>query len=695
MTRITEKRSIGSTPDLRPESTRRWPLVLGVTFLAVILICELAFSVRRESQTWDEACHIFAGYSYWTRGDFGINPEHPPLVKMLAVLPLLRLSLRVPQLQGRDAKVEAFLDGHDFLYRNNADLILFRTRMAASTLTVLLALLVFAAAREMMGAGAAFTALTLLVFEPNLLAHGALVTTDMGVTCMIFAAVYFFYRYVKKPGFGRLLIAGLATGCALASKHSAVLLAPILILLAIVEVACGPEAHSAGQSVERKSSRARVAARMAAALLTIAILGTVVLWSFYGFRFQMRPDGLSMNPPLGQFAARIKHPADVRVLMALARWRALPESYLYGLADVRQVSDSSATYLLGKVYPQGQWFYFPVALAIKETLPVLSLLLLLPLAAYLRWKRARPESEAWRTAAFLVLPSAVYLAAAMGSGLNIGVRHILPIFPFLLILAAFAAWTLARRHGAWKYAVAGLLVFHAFSSARAFPVYLAYSNEAWGGPANTYNLLSDSNVDWGQQLKAISRYLRQRGITQCWFAYFADAAADPAYYGIPCRSLTTISTMWLQPLPDVPKTVEGTVLVSAGVLSGYELGPGALNPYAQLQKLRPAAVIQDGVFIFQGRFDTSLASALNHVGKVWHLAEAGDLQGALTEAQAAVAADSSSVRAQTILGDMLKATQHPEEARLAYQRALALTQTLQPEYREYWGEVLRKDLAMQ
>jgi Dolichyl-phosphate-mannose-protein mannosyltransferase len=686
---------------LRSDGARRWLLLLGVASLLLLLILELALTVRQESQTWDEACHIFAGYSYWTRGDFGMNPEHPPLVKLLATLPLLRLPLRVPKLQGRDAKVEAFLDGRDFLYGNNADLILFRTRMAASILTLLLALLVFVATREMFGTSPAFLALVLLVFEPNLLAHGALVTTDMGVTCFLFAAVYLFYRYVKKPSIAKVLMVGLATGFALASKHSAVLLGAILVLLAVFEVVRGPMpapplesvAHSLDrESRDRRPSRGKLAARMAASLLAVAVVGVGVLWAFYGFRFQMRPAGLPMNPPLVQFVSRIKHPAEVRALLTLARWRVLPEAYLYGLADVQQVTDSSATYVFGKVYPRGKWFYFPAAFVIKATLPVLLLLLFLPLALHLRRTRKWPN-QGWREAAFLVLPPALYLGVAMDSGLNIGLRHILPIFPFVLILAAFAGWTLARSHRPWTYAVAGLLIFHAFSSVRAFPVYLAYSNEAWGGPSKTYKFLTDSNVDWGQQLKATSRYLRQRHISNCWFAYFADVAADPAYYGIPCKPLTTISTMWLQPLSDVPRTIDGTVLVSAGVLSGYELGPGELNPYEQFQKLRPTAVIDDGVFVFTGHFDTSLASALNHVGKVWHLAESGDLDGALAEARAAVATAPNSVRAQASLGDMLMATQHPEDAHLAYQRALALTQTLQPEYRQYWGEILRKDLA--
>jgi Dolichyl-phosphate-mannose-protein mannosyltransferase len=648
-----------------------------------VLSAELALSVRQESQTWDEACHIFAGYSYWTRADFGMNPEHPPFVKLLATLPLLGMPLRTPTIRNRDFKVETFLDGHDFLYSNNADAILFRTRMAASILTLLLALLVFAAAREMFDSGTAFIALILFTFEPNLLAHGALVTTDMGVTCFLFATVYAFYRYVKRPTIWRLLAVGSAAGLALATKHSAILLLPILILLAAAEVFQG----SAGNARGKILPRGKLAAQLTRSLAVIALMAVLILWSTYGFHLQMRPAGLKMNPSLAKFAGVIKHPAEIHAILAMARWHILPEAFLYGLVDVQRVTDSSATYLLGKVYPSGQWFYFPVAFVIKETLPMLLLLLLSPIALYFRrcWD--------WRRAAFLVVPPALYFVVAMFSGLNIGIRHILPIFPFVGILAAAVAWTLWQRHGAWRYVVAGLLMFHIVSSLRSFPNYLAYSNEVWGGPSNTYKWLSDSNVDWGQQLKATSRYLQQREIKNCWFAYFATPAADPGYYGIPCKPLTTIATMWLHPLPDTPQQIDGTVLVSAGVLSGYELGPGEMNPYEQFQKLRPIAEIQDGVFVFDGDFNIPLAAALNHVGKVWHLAASGDLNGAVTEARTAVAIAPNSIRAQEILGDMLIATNHPKEARQAYTRALTLTSSLPPEYQQYWDDILHKDLA--
>jgi len=146
------------------------------------------------------------------------------------------MPLNVPVLQDRTFKHEAFGDGKDFLFKNDADTMLFRARMAVSFFTLLLALLVFLAAQEMFGTAAGFIALALLAFDPNLLAHGALVGTDAGLSCFMFAAVYAFYRYVKVPSAWRLIVTGLATGLALAAKHTGILLFPMLLLLAVSEV---------------------------------------------------------------------------------------------------------------------------------------------------------------------------------------------------------------------------------------------------------------------------------------------------------------------------------------------------------------------------------------------------------------------------------------------------------------------------
>src|SRR5436190_4276791 len=143
-------------------------IAAGVVCLLCILSLQLFLSIRQESQTWDEANHIYAGYKSWTDADFGLNPEHPPMVKLLATIPLLSAPLTKPKLEDRFFKEDAFLGGKQFLYQNNADDVLLRTRLAAATFTILLALIVFLGTKEMFGTGAAFIALALLVFDPNL-----------------------------------------------------------------------------------------------------------------------------------------------------------------------------------------------------------------------------------------------------------------------------------------------------------------------------------------------------------------------------------------------------------------------------------------------------------------------------------------------------------------------------------------------
>ena len=141
--------------NLRPGPRHHAYEIAAVCFLLVVISLQLFFSVRRESQTWDEANHIFTGYRSWTDADYGLNPEHPPLLKLLATVPLLSWDLKSPALEGRYFKEDAFLRGKEFLYQNDAEKILARTRTTAAILTLLTALVVFFAAREMFGRGAA------------------------------------------------------------------------------------------------------------------------------------------------------------------------------------------------------------------------------------------------------------------------------------------------------------------------------------------------------------------------------------------------------------------------------------------------------------------------------------------------------------------------------------------------------------
>ena len=640
--------------------------VAALCFLLIVLGLQLFFSVRRESQTWDEANHIFAGYRSWTHGDFGLNPEHPPLVKLLATAPLLWSQPKSPALEERFFKEDAFLRGKEFLYQNDPEKILGQTRTAAAILTLLTALVVFFGTREMFGTGAAFIALTLLTFDPNLLAHGALITTDVGLTCFMFLSVFLFYRFLKCPSALRLIVTGISVGLVLAVKHTGLLILPIMFLLVLCEIVLnifGPD----------REKILRHALKLCGSLARITLIGWVVLWSFYRFRYDARPNGLQMNPPLAEYVKGLE-PHEAWPISLIARWHVLPESYLYGLADVKLTANYYTSYVLGKVYAHDVWFYFPVAFLIKSTVGVLALLLLTLIVIATR------RLNCWREILFLIVPVIFYLAVALSVGMNIGVRHILVVYVFLYVLIAGAAWALIRRNRKWAYAVGLLVLVHAASSVMAFPNYIPYANELWGGPSQTYKYLTDSNADWGQQLKSIKQYLDQQGVKDCWFVYFAAGVAEPSYYGIPCKPLPTINTLWLNEPIEVPTSINGPVLISAGNLSSVEFGPGPLDPYGQFKSLKPTAVIDHGVFVFDGTFDLSLAAAISKVQKAQNLAQAKQLEQALQEAQAAVALAPNAIQTQLALGDILLELGQPQQARASYEKALGLAKTIEPEF---------------
>jgi dolichyl-phosphate-mannose-protein mannosyltransferase/tetratricopeptide repeat protein len=647
-----------------PDSARHHAYeIAGVCFLLIVISVQLFLSVRRESQTWDEGNHIFAGYRSWTHADFGLNPEHPPLVKLLATVPLLSLHPESPVLEERFFKEDAFLRGKEFLYRNDPEKILARTRTAAAILTLLTALVIFFGAREMFGTGAAFIALTLFAFDPNLLAHGALITTDVGLACFMFLTVYMFYRFVKCPSALRLIITGASVGLVLAVKHTGLLVLPILFLLAVCELALGATRKNIG----------RQTLKIFGSLMLITLIGGVVLWSFYGFRYAARPNGLQMNPPLVEYVKGLEA-YEAWPISTLARFRILPESYLYGLVDVKLTANYYTSYVLGKVYPHGVWFYFPIAFLVKSTVAVL-VFLLLTLGVI-----AARRLNHWREILFLLVPTIFYLIVALAVGMNIGVRHILIVYVFLYVLIGGAAWALIRKSRKWAYAVCVLLLAHAVSSVMAFPNYIPYSNELWGGPSETHKYLTDSNADWGEQLKSVKQYLDQRGVKECWFVYFAAGVAEPGYYGIPCKPLPTISTLWLNEPIEVPASIDGPVLISASNLSSVEFGPGRLDPYGQFKLLKPTAVIDHGVFVFDGKFDMPLGAAIWKVQKAQNLAHSKQLDEALQEAQAAVALAPDSVQAQLALGDIFRELGQPQQARACYEKALDFAKTIEPEF---------------
>ena len=648
-------------------------VVAAATSLVVILAFEMWLSIRHLSQTFDESAHMYSGMEYWQHGDFGVNPEHPPLVKLLATLPLLNLGIKVSPPPDMFFRYASGFGGVQFLYSNDAERLMFRSRLAASLLTLLLAILVFAAGREMFGAESALLSLLILVFEPNILANGALVTTDIGATCGIFAAIYFFYRYAKKRTVGRLITCGIVAGLALATKHSALFVFPLFVLFAIMELFLQPSTSQSGSTPQPRLSQA---AQWVGSVAVICLVSVAVLWSFYGFRYHARPGALQMNPPLEVYVQGLSHPWQARATITLSHSHLLPESYVYGFSDLEIISEQGRpTFILGKLYGSGRWFYFPAAFLIKSTLGFLLLLILLIFAKNLRGVEKRRE------VLYIALPASIYFGITLISRLDLGFRHLLPVFPFLIVLISAGAWGLIQQSRSWAYVVAVLLLMHIASSVHAFPYYLSYSNEAWGGPKNTHKFMSDASVGWGSSLKAVREYIAARHITNCWFAY--SGIAPFSYYQVPCRILpTAMSGLNGRETGPIPVSVDGTIFLNEPELSGFWTGPGTLNPYQQFNALPPDDVIAGETLVYHGRFDLSMAAAVSHLHAAEMLLRMGKVEQAMPELQTALAMNPNSMTAHVDYAVVLAQMQHKEEARAELQKVFALAHTQYPEYQE-------------
>jgi len=350
----------------------------------------------------------------------------------------------------------------------------------------------------------------------------------------------------------------------------------------------------------------------------------------------------------------------------------LPESYLIGLVDVGRMALFYPTFVFGRNIAHGVWWYFPSVIAIKTTLGLLALAGLAVYAAATRKLKWGREVD------FLLIPALFYLAVAMVSGMNIGARHLLPFYAYWFVLAGGGAAALAASSRKW-FAVCGLLLAaHVGSSLAAFPNSMAYANEAWGGPANVHNLLSDSNADWAQQLFQVKAWQERHPREECWFAYFAYPEVNPETYGIRCHHLPTVDTSGLGGADNVPAVIEGTVLLSAGDLSGCEWPAASLNPYDTFRRVKPEETVDDTVMVYRGRFDMTQAAALSRAQNAIEATRKGNAVGALALADEAITIDPSSILGHEARGDALAAMARKEEARQEWDTALREARKLEP-----------------
>ncbi|MDI6796963.1 MAG: glycosyltransferase family 39 protein [Desulfatibacillaceae bacterium] len=521
-----------------PASQIRHNSVWIFALVAVLLLVHagLAFSsILTKSDSCDENAHILAGYTYWKFNDFRLQPENGNLPQRIVSLPLLFLSLNLPdENSSLWQESDVWRLSHQFFFKegNNFRLMLFAARGMVILASILLGIVVFAWSKSLFGAAGGLISLTLYAFSPTMLAHARLSTSDMIVTLFFLLCTGALWRLACRINPKTLLLAGAAGAGLVLSKMSGVLIAPIwLVLMVFAAWRKKPIEIKLPKLEMTVNIRAgRFGALILASLIWVAI-AWVLIWSFYGFRYSAfahpAPEQSNFLKPWENELALIETAAPI--IGWAQENRILPEAYLYGLTYTLAHSKFREAFLAGNYSMTGWWYFFPFSFLVKTPL---SLLLLLVLAAWLLYSKSPPEKgRIFPLLAFF----AVYWLFSITSNLNIGHRHILPIYPVVFILCGSCSIWLARKNLLQKLVVAVLVCTFALESILVAPHFLSFFNRAAGGPENGYRLLVDSSLDWGQDLPSLKKWLDEQGLqnqdhTPVYLSYFGSSS--PIHYGV-------------------------------------------------------------------------------------------------------------------------------------------------------------------
>ncbi|MFA6434513.1 MAG: hypothetical protein WCW52_07445 [Elusimicrobiales bacterium] len=477
-------------------------ILCAAAALAAHLIMGLGF-IRASAPTYDETVHLSSGYSYLATGQYVMNiMDHPPLAEMADAFPLLLLRPNAFLGHPYFMRASPYHYGDLFLYQNTAsqEKLLNTARIFSLVLwSGLLAFFILLFASKAAGFEAGVFSVAVFSFMPVFISNHALITTDAAPAVFYFGAFCLGYMFSTPPAAGfaargrktvktedsgrRYLYAsltGLVTGLAMASKFSMFIIPPLIILFWIAHNLFEPKISLPG--LLRYS-----AVYLGAAVLTLALV----------YKFDL----------------------------AL---------YFAGLSEtLKRLDQGRSSFAWGGYSVGGVWWYFPFALAVKTPLAVLAL----ALAGLAAVKRLGRKELLW-----ILLPPIIYLAVSMNARVQIGSRHILPVMPFLAVLAGMGV-VYVREKKVLLYLISPLALLWGWGLVKTGPYYLAYFNELAGGAAGGYRFLVDSNLDWGQDVKTVSAWLKHRGDPPVVFSYFG--VARPEYYGMKYLPLGVVSNVEL------------------------------------------------------------------------------------------------------------------------------------------------------
>ncbi|MBU2564591.1 glycosyltransferase family 39 protein [Patescibacteria group bacterium] len=509
--------------------------LFAIILISIMMIVSI-ISLKQESAIMDEVAHTPAGYSYLTQKDMRLNPEHPPLLKDLSAIPLLFMNdINFPdKLESWTTEVNGQWDfGFNFLYNsgNNADKIIFWSRIPMLLLLIAMGLILYFWTKELYGKLPALLAVFLFSFSPTFIAHGRYVTTDVGAAFGFFAAIYFFVKWIQKPTTKNLIWAGIFFGIAQAIKFSLILLIPYFGLLTLIWIFV--------KFKEKKQDLPRLLILYISRVIIIIIIGFILIYPIYSFHTANYPVEKQISDTQ-YITSKFPEPFQ-NLLVSMAKTPILKPyaQYTLGLFMVFQRAvGGNTTFFLGDVTNKGWHHYFPITYILKTPLALQLLTIICLIFIAFQIKRKKPKTFKWLNKYFpefaMLLFLAVYWASSITSNLNIGVRHILPTFPFVYILLAGQIkriYEYIKKKKSFKiYATTFvvLLVWYAVSSLSIFPYYLTYFTELVGGAKNGHIYVTDSNLDWGQDLKRLAKWTEENNIDKIHLDYFGGG--DSKYY---------------------------------------------------------------------------------------------------------------------------------------------------------------------
>jgi hypothetical protein len=614
-------------------------LAIGAIAALLILFATLSFTAARtKSATYDEPLHAVAGWVRRTTGDFRMNQEDPALFGYWGSLPHSRDALTLnTDLVWWDKMLRDFNNQQWHfiwwtLYKTpgvDADAFLQRSRFMFVIVGVAMGAVIAWWSWQLAGMWAALTATALFALDPNFLAHSALVKNDVMLSLMFVAMALALWRFGRRGTW--LSLAGLALSCAAAVnvKFSGILCGPIICAALLIRALLPGDWTVVGMTLGARWKRLLV---VPAVCLLCAITSYTTIWACYGFRFVKTTDPnaiddtkrlvalVRLNKAKATFTGawtreELQERFDAQkagfvpdtISWALSK-RLLPEGWLHGFLYTYATTQVRSTFLLGQVNYKGRWYYFPCAMLFKTptaTLAAIPLSIVGVILAVFVGRR-RPANAAartpfgWWTLTCLGLPVCVYLASAMTTNLNLGLRHILPLYPFLFVALGVAVARIAR----WELVIGSNLALLialgvAIESLRTYPNYLTFFNTPTGGAAGGIKRLGDSNLDWGQDLKLLAKWQKEHTDKPLFLAYFG--IADPSAYGVNAIHLAVEQGGW--PFAHSPQAVDRPcyLAVSATNLQGIYIDNVEVRKFYSglLKDHEPLAVLGGTIYIYE------------------------------------------------------------------------------------------------